>query len=127
MKKIPIILVSDPEIHVELPRTFNVLAQVTPLDVITRKGEITPQSEIAVIDLRGIDKTEMVQCGTLLRNAGRTVIVCDATRLPTDLIAQLHAFSTNAKRQGKKVRTELLLIEEAIEAATEVPGIKKLQ
>jgi len=46
--------------------------------------------------------------------------------LPVELMAQLHTFSVDTKRKGRTVRTELLFIEEAIEAATEVPGVEKL-
>jgi hypothetical protein len=38
----------------------------------------------------------------------------------------LHNYSVDVKSKGQAVRTELLFIEEAIEAATEVPGIEKL-
>ena len=72
------------------------------------------------------DRAELVQCGIFLRNAGRTVIVCDTNRLPTELIVQLHNYSVDVKSKGQAVRTELLFIEEAIEAVTEVPGIEKL-
>jgi hypothetical protein len=126
MEKIPIIVIADSYTEVKLPKRFEVLASLTPLDAIVRKGEVSPETEIAVVDLRGVDRAELIQCGILLRNAGRTVVVCDTTRFPVELIIQLHTFSVDVKRKGKAVRTELLFIEEAIEAATEVPGIEKL-
>ncbi len=126
MKKVPVIVVADSYTAVKLPKRFDVLASITPLDAIARKGEVNPETEIAVVDLRGVDRAELVQCGILLRNAGRTVVVCDTTRLPIELIVQLHNYSVDVKSKGQAVRTELLFIEEAIEAATEVPGIEKL-
>ena len=126
MGKIPIIVIADSDTEVIFPHNFEVLARMTPLDAIARNGEVTPNTELALVDDRGVDRVELVQCGILLRNAGRTVIVCDTTRLPVDLLTQLHAFSVDAKRAGKTVQTELLLMEEAIDAATEVPGVGKL-
>jgi hypothetical protein len=126
MKKIPIIVIADSYTEVKLPKQFEALTSLTPLDAIARKGEVSPETELAVVDLRGVDRVELVRCGILLRNAGRTVIVCDTTRLPVELMTQLHTFSVDTKRKGKTVRTELLFIEEAIEAATEVPGVEKL-
>ena len=119
-------IVADPGVHVRLPDVFSVLASITPLDVISRKGQVDPATEIAVIDIRGIEKRELVECGLLLRNSGRTVVVCDTTRLPVDLIIQVHNCTVEAKKQGKAVRTELLFIEEAIEAVTDLPDLEKL-
>jgi len=119
-------IVANPGTHVRLPDFFSVLASITPLDVISRKGQVDPTTEIAVIDIRGIEKRELVECGLLLRNSGRTVVVCDTTRLPVDLIIQVHNFTVEAKKQGKAVRTELLFIEEAIEAVTDLPDLEKL-
>lgn len=126
MKKIPVIVIADSYTRVKLTKRFDVRASITPLDAIARKGEVSPETEIAVVDLRGVDRAELVQCGIFLRNAGRTVIVCDTNRLPTELIVQLHNYSVDVKSKGQAVRTELLFIEEAIEAVTEVPGIEKL-
>jgi hypothetical protein len=94
--------------------TINIAATVTPKEVILQLGLVQPPAEIVVVDMRAGEKQEVIVCGLLLRNAGRTVIVCDPQEMPVDLIRDLYNFSVSEKAAGRRIRTEMLLTESAM-------------
>lgn len=92
-----------------------VAAETTVRETIKRRGDVAGVAEIAVLDMHSATRRDVIVAGLLLRNAGRTVIVCEMSRLPQHLVRQLHDFSVAEKSAGSRVRTELILTEEAME------------
>jgi hypothetical protein len=122
--QIPILLVGD---KCALARTLSdplaVAAIMTPQEVISKRGVVESAAEIAIADIKNIDRSECIESALLLRNAGRTVIVCDAGKILVDLIQDLHYFTTQVKSGGEQVRTEVLLMEEAMQSFGDITDV----
>ena len=121
---IPILIISSSDAPLpELIGELRVVGKSTLTQVISEHGVVDPCTEIAVVDMRGGEKRDVIICALLLRNAGRTVIVCDPRELPLDLLRDLYNFTVREKAAGRKVKTEVLLTEEAMNFLGDVSDI----
>ncbi|MCG3145042.1 MAG: hypothetical protein HONDAALG_02583 [Gammaproteobacteria bacterium] len=117
---IPIILITKNQSEVSLQAEAEVLAYISVDEVINRKGQISSPADIVVVDLTAGAKQNLVICSLLLRNAGRSVVICDIEVFPIQIIRDLHKFYLDAKATNKKVKTEVLLTEEAMESLGDI-------
>jgi hypothetical protein len=122
--QIPILLVGDKcALAHTLSDPLAVVAIMTPQEVISKRGGVESVAEIAISDIKNIDRSECIESALLLRNAGRTVIVCDARKVLVDLIQDLHNFTAQVKFDGEQVRTEVLLMEEAMQSFGDITDL----
>jgi hypothetical protein len=122
--QIPILLVSFGEGTLESPDERLLVAEkITPQEVISRRGQMGSDTEIAIVDINNVDRRDVIVAALFIRNAGRTPIVCDLQHIPIDLIEDTHKFILRAKSDGKSVRTETLLTEEAMDRLGDVSDI----
>lgn len=122
--QIPVLLVAGR--HALTPALDDALiaaAVMTPQEVISKRGIVETRAEIIIADIRDTHREAVVECALLLRNAGRTVIICDAGKAPVELVKDLHHFTTKNKSEGRSVRTEALLTEEAMQSFGDITDV----
>jgi hypothetical protein len=124
--RIPVLLIADLSVDVKLPRTLNVVARLTPLETMSRGSFSDIAADIAIIEMEKVDRPEILRCGIILRDWGRTGIVCDSSKLPMKMVRDLHKFITEKKKKGEAIKAELFFVEGAIEDITQLKELKKL-
>jgi len=123
-KQIPVILVSGTEDAVNLmPSCLGVTNRVSAQEVIERRGALRGRAEVAVVDIGSTDRRCAVISALLLRNAGRTAVLCALDAIPTDLIRDVHEFSRRIRASKRPLKTEVLFMEEAMKAFGDVSDV----
>lgn len=115
---VPVLLVGSMDALRVLNRPeVTVVKAATLGEAIQKRGEIECPAEIAVLDMESGTRTDVVVAGLLMRNAGRSVVICQLTTLPLEeagqaqgaqhrgeLMGQFHRDrSSSAPGLGKKV------------------------
>jgi hypothetical protein len=124
--QIPILLVAgrnEATIKLKLNDQLVITATVTPQEVIAKRGIVESSAEIVLADIKEVDRSDIIECALLLRNAGRTVIVGEAVVVPLDLVRDLHNFTVKAKSEAEVIRTEVLVMEEAMQAFGDITDV----
>ena len=121
---IPVILVTNLSVDAEsLEQPFLIMATVDPGEVISRRGDIGAEVEVALVDTRNVDRQEAVVAALFLRNAGLTAIIGDLTKVPTDIVQDIHNFTVKVKSEGNPVRTEALVMEDAMDLYGDITDV----
>jgi hypothetical protein len=122
--RIPILLVSISEEPFQSPDERLLVAEkATPQKVISQRGKMGSDTEIAIVGINDADRQDVIVAALFLRNTGRTAIVCDLQHIPIDLVEDTHNFTIRAKYDGKAIRTETLLTEEAMDLLGDISDV----
>jgi hypothetical protein len=120
---IPVLLVTNSVNAESLQQPFLIVARVDPSEVISRRGDIGAGVAVAIVDTRNADRREVIVAALFLRNAGLTSIIGEFTKVPTDIVQDIHDFSVKVKAEGETVRTEALLMEDAMNLYGDITDI----
>ncbi|MEU7894127.1 hypothetical protein AB0B45_14830 [Nonomuraea sp. NPDC049152] len=109
---VPVVLVSGIPSVRETP--FRVVEVVTAAQVIQRKGALADGVHLAIVDPGLTPGDEDIISALYLRNAGKTAVVGNPELVPGDLIEPIHAYMATCRSTATPVRTEVLLMEDAM-------------
>jgi hypothetical protein len=100
-----------------------VAKRLTVNEVIERHGALRSKAEVAIVDIASTDRRHAVISALLVRNAGRTAILCALDAIPIDLVRDIHEFSRRIRASKRPLKTEVLFMEEAMRAFGDVSDI----
>lgn len=123
---IPILLVTKLSVDAgSFEQPFLIVAKVDHSEVVSKRGEMGVEVEVAIVDTRSVDRQEAVVAALFLRNAGLTAIMGDLTKVPTDIVQDIHNFTVKVKSDGEPVRTEALVMEDAMDLYGDITDVVK--
>jgi len=123
---IPILLVAKESISPpNFDQPFLLVATADHSEVLSKRGNMGIDIEVAVVDTKNVDRKEAIIAALFLRNAGLTAIIGDLTKVPTDLVRDIHNFSVMVKAGGEPIRTEALVMEDAMDAYGDITDVVK--
>ena len=125
-KPVKISLITTGLGSLHLPKHTVASGVVTHLSVIIDPTITESLCPLVVILADDASPEELVQCALIVRNYGRTAIVCKPGEIPADLIMELTDFIVQQTNAGDAIRHEVLIIGDMIEALASVDGIDKL-
>ncbi|MCP2353821.1 hypothetical protein HD597_000841 [Nonomuraea thailandensis] len=105
--------------------TFEITAVLTPEAVIRGAGEIATDARVALVDSRTMHDRPAIVATLLLWNSGLAVVVGDPSRVPDDLVTPIDAYMAAAEAEGKRVQTELLIMEDAMHLYDDISEIAR--
>jgi hypothetical protein len=114
--RVPVLLVTKLSVisdSLNLP--FIPVATVDHAEVISKEGDLDIHVEVAIVDTWNAGKQEAVVAALFLRNVGMTAIIGDLTKVPTDIVQDIHNFALKARAEGSPARTEALVMDDAME------------
>lgn len=123
IEPIPVLLVSALPYREDGRGVFDIRTKLTPQNVIALKGKVETEAEIALIDTMDTIRHEVIIAALLLRNAGRTVVVGDLELIPYDLIKSLNSFIIEKKSSSSLIRSEVILMEDAMKLYGDISDI----
>jgi hypothetical protein len=93
---------------------FDIVDHVTAAHVVEQRGHLPHSGRLAIIDMRGGTRHDVIVSALLLRNRGTAVVVCDLGHVPHDLVRNVLDFVEAAQSEKRQVRPEVLLTEDAM-------------
>ncbi|MEV0145194.1 MULTISPECIES: hypothetical protein [unclassified Nonomuraea] len=93
---------------------FRIVEIVTTAQVIQRKGELADGVHLALVDPGLTPGDDDIISALHLRNAGKTAVVGNPELVSGDLVEPIHAYMASCRSAATPVRTEVLLMEDAL-------------
>lgn len=123
---VPVLLVTKVSVGAErLEQPFRIVATVDHGEVISKRGAVGVEVAVAIVDTRNADREQVIVAALFLRNAGLTAIIGEPTKVPTDVVQDIHNFSLKVKAEGEPVRTEALVMEDAMDLYGDITDVVK--
>jgi hypothetical protein len=124
---VPVLLIAAVDTLVHPPSVLEIVNRVTPFDVISTRYRPEGGFRIALLEIRGSERKELLQSGIILRNANVTVIIANCDKLPVGLVLDLDLGIRRMLDEHKMPRAELLFVGEALDAAVKIDGLQESQ
>lgn len=121
---IPVICITQVSVRpVRLHRSLRIVQELDHWQVIEKRGEISPEAQVAIVDIREVNRQDAVVASIFLRNAGFTSIIGDVTCIQPDLVRDIHGYAVDKKSKGNEIRTETLVMEDALKLYGDISDV----